>query len=245
MSQRDGAPARPRPIAIRGKTRFRKWLSESFAGAAVAMVRTICATLRIETEGEEAMLAIEGGKILCLWHSRTIPPMARYRDRGWAILISLSRDGDLIWRILETLGYSALRGSTGPSGARVLASCIKLLRNGKVVTVTPDGPRGPSGVLQMGVVTMARKSGCPLVPLGSSARRRITMRSWDRFMIPLPFSRASILWGDPVYVPMNADEEAMETIRLRVETEMNRLQDEADRRYGVATWDEIAAMRPM
>lgn len=244
MSPRDAAPARPRPSAAKGKARFRRWVSERLAGGAIRAVHLICGTLRIETEGEEAMLAIEGGKILCLWHSRTIPPMARYRDRSWAILISLSRDGDLIWRILETLGYSALRGSSGPSGARVLASCIKLLRGGKVVTVTPDGPRGPSGVLQEGVVLMARKSGRPMVPLGSSARWRLTMRSWDRFMIPLPYSRAVILWGDPVYVPKDADEAAMETIRIEVGAEMKRLQDEADRRLGVATWGEIAAKRP-
>lgn len=187
------------------------------------------------------MLDTPGGRILCLWHGRTIPPMARYRKRGYSILTSLSRDGEIISNILNAVGYDVLRGSTGPSGARVLAACIKFLRNGGTLAVTPDGPRGPSGRLQGGVITMARKSGCPLFPLGSSARTRVEMRSWDRFAFPFPFSRALVIWGDPIYVPADASEEEAEGYRLQLEREMRRLQDEADRRLGMPTFAESAS----
>lgn len=214
-------------------------------GVAAWVVRLICATLRIRCVGEERFTGIEGGKILCLWHGRTIPPTARYRGVDITILISLSRDGEMISKILASLGYPALRGSTGPSGARVLASCIKLLRNGRTLAVTPDGPRGPSGVAQGGVMTMARKSGCALVPMGCSARPRVVMRSWDRYLIPLPFARALMMFGEPIYVPENADDATVEALRQRLETEMRRLQDESDRRLGMPTFAEIAAKKPL
>ena len=244
VAQRDRAPARPGVRSKRRKTRFRKRLSESAAGLATSLVRLICATVRIRCVDEDRFLRIDGGKILCMWHSRTIPPAARYRGKDITILISLSRDGELISKILAALGYPALRGSTGPSGARVLASCIKLLRSGRTLAVTPDGPRGPSGVLQGGVMTMARKSGCALVPVGSSARQRIVMGSWDQFMLPLPFAKAIMVFGEPMRVPENADDAALEALRVRFEAEMRRLQDEADRRLRVATFGEIATKRP-
>lgn len=221
-------------------------MSGSLTGVATRLIQFICATLRIEVDNEAQMLETPGGRILCLWHSRTIPPMARYRKRGFSILTSLSRDGEMISNILNAVGYDVLRGSTGPSGARALAACIKFLRNGGTIAVMPDGPRGPSGRLQPGVIAMARKSGCPLFPLGSSARPpRFVMRSWDRFMIPFPFARALVIWGDPIYVPKDADDDQLESYRLQLETEMRRLQDEADRRLGMPTFKEIAARNPL
>ncbi len=212
-------------------------------GAAAWFVRTICSTLRVECVDEERFFGIEGGKILCLWHGRPLPMTARMRGVPITVLISLSRDGELINGILQSLGYEAARGSSGPSGARALASCIKTLRAGGIVGVTPDGPRGPSGVLQPGVMTMARKSGRPIVPTGSSSRPRLVMGSWDRFMVPLPFARSIILFGEPVYVPDDADDAAVEALREGVQREMRRLQDEADRRLGVPTFAEMSAKR--
>lgn len=214
-------------------------------GVGAWLVRFLCATSRVECVDEERFFGIEGGKILCLWHGRPIPLTARMRGVDLTVLISLSRDGELINAILSSMGYSAARGSSGPSGARALAACIKVLRSGRIVVVTPDGPRGPSGVLQAGVMTMARKSGRPIVPTGSSSRPRLVMRSWDRFMIPLPFARSVVLFGEPLFVPADADDEAVEALRLKLEMEMRRLQDEADRRLGVPTFAEIEAKRPL
>jgi lysophospholipid acyltransferase (LPLAT)-like uncharacterized protein len=201
------------------------------------LVRLVCATLRVRTENEERFFGTQGGKILCMWHGRLIPPATRMRGVDLTVLISLSRDGEMINTILGSMGFTAVRGSSGPSGARVLASCIKMLRVGKALVVTPDGPRGPSGVLQPGVITMAQKSGCALVPIGCSSRPRFVMKSWDRMELPLPFSRALILFGEPMYVPEDADPEEY---RLRLQTEMRHLQDEADRRLRQPTFGQIA-----
>ena len=241
MPPPDVAPVKSRHKKGRARKRLRKRVSESLAGAALLLVKVVCLTLRIRRYDEERFLNAEGGRILCMWHGRTIPPAARYRGQDITILISLSRDGELIANILSSLGYPALRGSSGPSGARVLASCIKLLRSGRTLAVTPDGPRGPSGVLRGGVMTMARKSGALLVPVGSSVRPRIAMtKSWDRFLMPLPFARAVMVFGEPMRVPPDADEEAMVELTARFQAEMRRIQDEADRKLGMPTHAEMA-----
>ncbi len=245
MSQRDGAPARQGLLTGRGKARLRKAVSGSMGGLAGWIARFICKTLRVETADERHYFDTPGGKILCLWHGRPLPLTARMMGIDLTVLISLSRDGELINEVLSSMGYDALRGSTGPSGARALASAIKILRAGRTLAVTPDGPRGPSGVVQPGALAMARKSGAAIIPTGSSAQRRIVLKSWDRFMLPLPFSRALVLFGEPIRVPANADDEAVEALRLRLQAEMRRLQDEADRRLGVPTFGEIAAERPV
>ena len=234
MSSRDGAPNRR-------KGRLRKQLAASSAGLAAWVVRFLCATMRVRTVDEDRFFGIVEGKILCLWHGRPLPPTARMRGVPLSVLISLSRDGELINDVLATMGFGAVRGSTGPSGARALASCIKLLRSGGIVVVTPDGPRGPSGVVQAGVFTMARKSGCPIVPIGCSARPRLLLKSWDRFMVPLPFSRAVILFGQPLHVPEDADTQTIEQLRLELQATMRRLQDDADRALGMPTFAEVAA----
>lgn len=220
-------------------------MARSLTGVASAIVRVLCATLRIETVNEERFVDTAGGKILCFWHGRTIPPTARYRKSGIWVVISLSKDGELQTKILKGLGYNAVRGSTGRGGVRVLAECIRLLKSGETIAITPDGPQGPSGVAQMGMITMARKSGATLCPMGVSARPRWMFRTWDRYVVPKPFAKAMLVFGEPVKVPSDATDEEMETIRQQLQGEMLRLQDEADRRLNLPTQHEIAEQEPL
>ena len=171
--------------------------------------------------------------IYLMWHGRTFVPGQFYRGKGMCVIISHSRDGEMQNRIFQRLGYNVIRGSTGRGGERALVTSIRMLRAGGSIAITPDGPRGPSGVVQAGVMFMARKSGLPLVPIGSSARRRILFRSWDRYLVPWPFSLVSIVAGDRFLVPADADDAEIEAIRLRVEAEMHRVQAEAEQVLGL------------
>lgn len=245
MAQPDGEPVRRASPAGRWKIERRKLVQRLSAGLASGFTRLVCRTLRIQRVEEAKYLGVEGGCILCVWHGRTLPQIAHFRGQDVSIMISLSRDGEFMAKVLDDLGYPALRGSTGPSGARVLASAIKRLRAGRTVAVTPDGPRGPSGVVQAGAVAMARRSGASLVPIGGAARPCFFFRSWDRYLVPLPFARATLVFGDPVAVPEDADDAAQEEIRIRLQKEMRRVQDEADRRMGVPTFGELSSRRPL
>lgn len=193
------------------------------------LVRGIGATLRIQVEGWSEVAARPGGKILAGWHGRTFVAAIFFRGRGVWTIISQSRDGEMQNRIFRRLGFHTIRGSTGRGGVRAIVEAIRVLREGATMAFTPDGPRGPSGVVQEGIVMMAMKSGACIVPVGVSARRRRLVGTWDRYMVPGFFSRCLMIFGEPIEAPADGDAEA---IRLRLEIEMHRLEAEAERRMG-------------
>ncbi|HZH98856.1 MAG TPA: DUF374 domain-containing protein, partial [Fimbriimonadaceae bacterium] len=135
------------------------------SGGVYFAARLIGKSLRLRVEGHERLAEIEGGKIVCGWHGRSLIPANFFKGKGvWAI-ISLSRDGEMQKRIFTKFGFQIIRGSTGRGGARAAVESIRVLRTGDTMAVTPDGPRGPSGVVQPGVILMAQKSGAALIPV--------------------------------------------------------------------------------
>ena len=189
-------------------------------------------TLRYKLVGRDKIDASHAA-IYLMWHGRTFVPGQFHRGKGMYVIISHSRDGEMQNRIFQRLGFSVIRGSTGRGGARALVESIRALQAGHSMAITPDGPRGPSGVVQPGVMLMAKKSGAPLVPIGASARRRKLFRSWDQYLVPWPFTLCSIVAGEHFYVPPDADDAEIEAIRLRVEAEMHRVQTEAEKVLGL------------
>ena len=186
----------------------------------------------MKTENEAQFNAIEGGRIILTWHGRTAVPGPKFRNRNWGVMISHSNDGDIQKYIYESLGYHVIRGSSGRGGERALIESIRFLREGNTMAMTPDGPRGPAGQVQLGVLLMAKKSGAKLVPWGVAARPRWLAKSWDRFLVPYPFARAVVVMGDAITVPKDASDEDMEQLRLHTEREMHRVQILAERKCG-------------
>ncbi len=216
------------------KAWWRRVRPRVLSGPIAALVRLIGITLRIATVNEEKFESIQGGKILSGWHGRSSIAGAKYRDRGFWVIISLSKDGEIQNRIFKRLGFQTIRGSTGRGGERALVESIRVLRDGGTMAMTPDGPRGPSGIAQGGIMAMARKSGCALVPVGISSRPRLLMKkAWDKHMVPLPFSKSMMVFGDPYYVGKDATPEEIEEIRLKLQEDMHKLQEEADRQLGL------------
>ncbi|HAY14654.1 MAG TPA: lysophospholipid acyltransferase family protein [Fimbriimonadaceae bacterium] len=196
------------------------------------IVRLLLATVRIEVVGREKCTG--GPYLLAGWHGRTMLATKVFRGDGIWTIISLSNDGNMQTRIFQRFGFRVIRGSTGRGGARALAESIKVLRQGGWMAFTPDGPRGPSQVVQPGIVRMSQKAQAPMVPMGVSANRRWLINSWDRYMVPKPFSRAVMIFGDAVTVPADADEETLEAARLQLEAEIKRVEAEAEARMGHA-----------
>lgn len=211
---------RVRPIAL---SRFAYWL-----------VRALGSTWKIQPHNIEKLHDAEGGRIIVGWHGRSMIASILFRKMGYWVIISKSKDGDIQTHIFENLGFQVIRGSSGRGGERALIESIRELRKGAIMAITPDGPRGPNKIAQGGVLLMAKKADAWLVPSGLSARPRILVKSWDRYMIPLPFAKCVMIFGDPVKVPADATEEEVEQIRLHIQAEMNRLEDEAERLMGFA-----------
>ena len=145
-------------------------------------------------------LAREKQVIIALWHGSLLGCLYAFRDRNIAVMTSLSRDGDLTTKVLDSLGYQALRGSSSRGGARVFLEAVKRIRNQVSVAFTVDGPKGPVHEVKPGIVKLAQKTKCPIIPLSAAYQSALTLKSWDRFQIPLPFSKVVVSAGTPFVI---------------------------------------------
>lgn len=188
-----------------------------------------------------------GPFILAMWHSRILMlDHLRPNGRAMVCLISEHRDGQLISRI-ATLGSSGkirtVTGSTSRGSTKALRELMRYARAGDTLFITPDGPRGPSMRAQRGVVELARLTGLPVLPASVSSKWRTEYKSWDRMMVPYPFSQAAVRWGEPIHIDRKADDEAA---LAQVETALNACQRAADEACGVGEQQDAAevTLRP-
>lgn len=163
----------------------------------------IAITLRIICHGEETVKAVPqqgNGAILTTWHGSTMIPIYYFRHRGFYAITSVSRDGELQSMLLASRGYKLIRGSSARGGVRALLESARHLREGGVLTLTPDGPRGPNREMQPGTVQLAARTKSPIIPIGVACKWGKRVRSWDRHLIPYPFARATLYLGEPIVV---------------------------------------------
>jgi lysophospholipid acyltransferase (LPLAT)-like uncharacterized protein len=138
--------------------------------------------------------------IFALWHGQLLPLLWHHREEGVIILISEHRDGELVARAAESLGYGLIRGSSTRGAERALISLVRELQAGHEVAITPDGPRGPPATFAPGALVAAQRSDSFILPVAASADRAWRLRSWDRFMVPKPFARVTVAYGAPTKV---------------------------------------------
>jgi lysophospholipid acyltransferase (LPLAT)-like uncharacterized protein len=143
------------------------------------------------------------------------------------ILISDHRDGELITQVIRRLGFGVVRGSTTRGGARALREMTLRIDHGNLC-VTPDGPRGPRQHVHQGLAFLASRTGLPIVGTGMAFKKPWRARSWDRFCVPRPFSKAACVTPAPVIVPPDADRQTIESCRLEVERRMQEAMREAE-----------------
>lgn len=182
-------------------------------------IRLLGSTWRWKVSGaehDEAIARTGDRPILALWHGRILPATIYFRRRGIVAMASENYDGEWIARILLRFGYGAARGSTSRGGPMALRQLVRdVKQNG--VAFTLDGPRGPAEVAQSGAVWLSKVTGNPLLPFHSEAASSWTMHSWDRTLVPKPFTTVAMAIGEPLYVPRAADDRALESWRLRLE----------------------------
>lgn len=193
---------------------FRRRVTAPIVPALVPpLLRLVGRTWRVRTtRGERRSEVLESpdGCIAVLWHGRMAVAAPLFKGVDAAILVSRSGDGDLAETLLSRLGYATLRGSTGKVGAAVLQSLRATLAAGRAIAITPDGPRGPRHHVNRGAAFLARATGRPILPIGFAAARAVRLSSWDRFLVPLPFARVQVSFGEPIFVPADASDEELE-----------------------------------
>jgi hypothetical protein len=210
--------------------RLKLWLI-SWAG--YLFIRVVGATLRYKFIAEPGCLADENavaapGTIWCFWHRAVLPATYRFRNQGLAVMTSRSFDGEYIARIIQKLGFIAVRGSSSRGAVGALIGMRQQLESGHSAVFTIDGPRGPRYVAKPGAVLLAKKTGAPINCFYVAVERAWILNSWDQMIIPKPFSRAVIYASSPIYVPADATEAQMSALHQQMQETLERCRLKAE-----------------
>ncbi len=191
----------------------------------------ICASVRIKVEGNEKLHSLKDsgkGGLVLVWHGSTMLPIYYYRHHGFYSIVSVSRDGQLQNKMLESRGFKTIRGSSGRHGARALLEAVRKLNDGCIIAYSPDGQK-PAKKVESGTIYMAKKTGCPILPVGVACYPCKRVNSWDKHMIPFPFSKAAIVFGDMLIIDNSENELDAEK---RIEDAINRAEARANEIIG-------------
>ena len=202
----------------------------AIAGLGYPILRALGATWKWRVSGAEHVESIKAAglhPIHSFWHGRILPATVYFKNRGIVVITSENYDGEWIARIIKKFGYGAARGSTSKGGPKALLQLVREVKS-KGVAFTLDGPRGPARVAQPGAVWLAKATGNPLMPFHCESSSHWTLKSWDQTQIPKPFAAVSMAIGEPLYVPRDADEQALESWRLRLEQSLEQCRLKAE-----------------
>lgn len=195
----------------------------SWASLAISLcIRFYLASLRktyLNCESYRERYIREEGMLISFWHNQLLAMPLLYFGKPFRIstLVSLSRDGDLTTRILHRWGIGTVRGSSARGGISALKELLRLAKNPHHhLVLTPDGPKGPPFEIKDDLLVLAQKSGRPIIPLAISFQSFIQLNNWDGFLVPLPFTKAYFVCGDPVHIPEISDEQGLEDARKLV-----------------------------
>jgi len=198
------------------------------------LLRAWVGSLRIRWAGPGLVRPSPRGRenvIYIFWHQRLLPFSVTHRGLGIRALISAHGDGEMLARVAERLGQKAIRGSTTRGGPGALRGLLAEVGQGHDFVITPDGPQGPRHVLQVGTAYFASRSGLAVIPASIGYRRSVSLRSWDRFVIPFPFTRAVIQAADPIRVPPDLEPAELERWRALLEETLRSITEDTDRRF--------------
>jgi len=176
--------------------------------------------------------------ILTFWHNRTMLGHLAYSQhkpagRNLCVTISQSRDGELACKVLKRLGLDFVRGSSSSHGLKALYDLVKKNKHGYDLAFAPDGPHGPIYKVKHGVLGAAKITGSDILPISSLAEKKIRLKSWDRMIVPLPFSKVYFIYGTPLQVPKDCTDQDLDIAANTLEKELNRLEEEITSITGV------------
>jgi lysophospholipid acyltransferase (LPLAT)-like uncharacterized protein len=213
-------------------SRWRQMQIPVIGWVAYGLIRLIGPTLRYEYLGRQHLKQVyDRGEraIFVFWHRTIFSAMWNWRGTGVVVMNTTNFDGQWTRKVVERLGYGTIQGSSSRGGLRALAGMARLLKAGKDVAFTVDGPRGPRFVAKNGPIMLARRTGQPVVIFhGGLERARTLEKSWDQFQLPRLFSRGVCVLGAPMYVAADASVEEIEVKRLEMQQALERARQVAE-----------------
>ena len=206
---------------------------------ALALIRLLGCTWRFEVIAEQGVIPVlygqkAGPEIYCFWHQCVLPCTIYFTHSHAVILISKSFDGELVTRVLRLFGYDAVRGSSSNHAHEGLLGLKNVIESGRTAIFTADGPRGPIYRTKMGPVKLAQMTGAPIGAFHLQPERAWTLRAWDRFLIPKPFTRICVSWAQWTRVPADLAPEDFEAKREELNAAIERARQRALEHFGKA-----------
>ena len=210
-----------------------RWFQRLGAWLIFLLIRAVSATLRYRWHDRSGFFDRRpaDAAIYCVWHNRLALCLEAYRlytrpgakTPGMAAIVSASKDGALLAAVLDCFKVQPVRGSTSRRGPQALLELTGWCERGYDLAITPDGPRGPRYVVQDGVISLAQVTGLPILPASYHLSWKVCIKSWDRFQIPLPFSRCDVMFEKPVYVPRGASDAERLALRQHLERTLKEI----------------------
>lgn len=210
-----------------------RWQQRLAAVLAYSLIRLVSATVRYRLNDKSGLVNNESNEriIFALWHNRLALSLMMYRryvarfapERRLAAMVSASRDGGFLARVLELFGAEPVRGSSSRRGPQALREMVSSAEAGLDLAITPDGPRGPCYQVQEGVISTAQLTGLPIVPVSYHLNWKYRPKTWDRFQVPLPFARCEIYAGRPIRIPREATVAEREILRRQLERALKEI----------------------
>lgn len=195
------------------------------AGTGAGILRSLFLTLRLRLDDRSGILEemFREPAILCFWHNRILGITLAFdrvypkQRNGVTVLTSPSKDGEILARLVAAFGMGSVRGSSSRRGSQALLELVRLVKSGRDIAITPDGPRGPRYALGPGAVHLAQSTGAPILPVHAKFSRCVRMKTWDGFVVPMPFSTVSVTIDKRFAVPEGLPEQEFEAHRKKLE----------------------------
>ena len=203
-----------------------------FIGIRIAssLINVLLKTVRIRVINSDIITELEKQNkkfVVAFWHGSMLVGWYLHRSTGTAALVSKSKDGEILDSILQKWDFNVVRGSSRDGGKAALESMLQLVKDGFNIAITPDGPTGPIYKMKAGAVIVSQRTNVPLLLLGVGIRSKWILKSWDRFEIPKPFTRATAIYSEPFLIPNNLSVEETNEHIQKYEVMLNELQKEA------------------
>jgi hypothetical protein len=188
------------------------WIGHTVVWIIYALIYIVGYTLQFQCYGKTDVWSDGNCYLMSLWHNTILPNLFFHRNRGAYILVSSSHIGEIITKVLQKFGYIVIRGSSTHDGAVGAKNICKALNDGKICAITPDGSRGPRHKIHNGIITISNITNAKIVPVGTHVDACITIPTWDRLVIPMPFAKVTIVYGEPITGDNASVQKAMDDI---------------------------------
>lgn len=239
-------------VARRRKSRLRelrnasgRWLGTHLGAAAIKRLSKACRKIELGREIWEVHKERHGALIMATWHGRGVLAAPFFDITEMTVLVSASEDGSMATKILADLGYEIVRGSTSRHGVRALREMMRVLRAGKSLAITPDGPRGPMHAMGPGAAFLSRATGIPIMPVGFACDRAWHLSTWDRYTIPYPGARVVACFHPPIQAPRTATTADLVEVSRHLRDELRAAEREAFAHLGLEPdWGDVPEWVP-